>query len=190
MSAPLFTKMHTDPQFSFSFQTLLCKLIPIRNFSVKFWYRQFKQRHNLTNDWLRRRKSTYCKRLPGSLSWPKNMHVCFLNINLNEYVYHLMKICYLHLYCPLIIFHSFVDVTMAFTGERLQILTYARHLWALSSESSLECHINCDCPAYGTGAVTTCFNELGLSLLGFEHPFFHLRNERSNRPHVRRNICL
>ena len=38
------------------------------------------------------------------------------------------------------IFHSFGDVT----GERLQILTYDRHLWPLSSESSLACHTHCD----------------------------------------------
>ena len=36
------------------------------------------------------------------------------------------------------IFHSFGDV--AFAGEGLQILTYARHLWPLSSEGSLACH--------------------------------------------------
>ena len=41
--------------------------------------------------------------------------------------------------------HSFVaygDVTI--TGKGLQILTYARHLWPLSSEGSLACHIYCD----------------------------------------------
>ena len=40
------------------------------------------------------------------------------------------------------IFHSYGDVT--FTGEGLQILTYARHLWPLSSEASLACHTYCD----------------------------------------------
>ena len=30
------------------------------------------------------------------------------------------------------------------TGEELQILTYAQHLWPLSSEGSLACHIYCD----------------------------------------------
>ena len=34
-------------------------------------------------------------------------------------------------------FHLFGDVTM--TGEGLQILAYARHLWPLSSEGSLAC---------------------------------------------------
>ena len=29
------------------------------------------------------------------------------------------------------------------TGEGLQILTYARHLWTLSSENSLACHTYC-----------------------------------------------
>ena len=36
------------------------------------------------------------------------------------------------------IFHSYGDVTIA--GERLQILTYDRHSWPLSSENSLACH--------------------------------------------------
>ena len=40
------------------------------------------------------------------------------------------------------IFHSYVDVTIA--GEGLQILTYARHSWPLSSEGSLRCHTCCD----------------------------------------------
>ena len=40
------------------------------------------------------------------------------------------------------IFHSYRDVTI--TGERLQILTYARHSWPLSSEGSLACHTYCD----------------------------------------------
>ena len=95
-----------------------------------------------------------------------------------------------------IIFHSFGYVTIA--GEGLQILTYARHLWPLSSEGSFACHIYCDtghpfivvisedpadthtyCLAFGRGVVTICFN-LGLSRLGFEHPTFRLRGERSN----------
>ena len=40
------------------------------------------------------------------------------------------------------IFHSYGDVTT--TGERFQILTYARHLWPLSSEVFLACHTYCD----------------------------------------------
>ena len=39
------------------------------------------------------------------------------------------------------IFHSYGDVTI--TGEGLIIFTYARHLWPLSSESSLACHAYC-----------------------------------------------
>ena len=44
------------------------------------------------------------------------------------------------------LFHSFGDVTI--TVEGLQILTYARHSWPLSSEGSLACHTYCDtgCP--------------------------------------------
>ena len=40
------------------------------------------------------------------------------------------------------IFHSFGDVTIA--GEGLQILTYAPHLWPLSSDDFLACHNYCD----------------------------------------------
>ena len=40
------------------------------------------------------------------------------------------------------IFHSNGDVNIA--GEGLQILTYARHSWPLSSEGSLTCHTYCD----------------------------------------------
>ena len=40
------------------------------------------------------------------------------------------------------VFHSYGDVTIA--GEGLQISTYARHSWPLSSEGSLTCHTHCD----------------------------------------------
>ena len=40
------------------------------------------------------------------------------------------------------IFHSYGDVTI--TGEGLQICTYARHSWSLSSEGSSACHTYCD----------------------------------------------
>ena len=40
------------------------------------------------------------------------------------------------------IFYSYGYVII--TGERLQILTYARHLWPLSSEGSLVGHAYCD----------------------------------------------
>ena len=34
--------------------------------------------------------------------------------------------------------------TSPIAGEGLQILTYTRHLWPLSSEGSLTCHTHCD----------------------------------------------
>ena len=94
------------------------------------------------------------------------------------------------------IVHSYGDVTI--TGEGLQMLTYARYSWPLSSEGSLACHAYCDTGhpfimvisedpwhsrllPFGSGAVTTCFYDLGLSRLGFEHPSFRLRGERSNQ---------
>ena len=39
-------------------------------------------------------------------------------------------------------FYSYGEVTIA--GEGLQILTYARHSWPLSSEGSLAWHTYCD----------------------------------------------
>ena len=39
-------------------------------------------------------------------------------------------------------FHSLGEVHL--TGERLQILTYARHSWPLSSEGFSVCHTYCD----------------------------------------------
>ena len=93
-------------------------------------------------------------------------------------------------------FRSYGDVTS--TGERLQILTYARHSQPLSSEGSLACHNDCVlsvydghlrgphthtyCRAFGSGAVTTCFYSYVLRLLrmGFEHPTFRLRVESSD----------
>ena len=74
------------------------------------------------------------------------------------------------------------------TGEGLQILTYARHLWTLSSESSLACHTYChtehpDDPSakrFSSGAVTTWFYDLGLSRLRFEHQTFRLQGKRPN----------
>ena len=75
------------------------------------------------------------------------------------------------------IFHLYGDVTIA--GEGLQILTYARHSWPLSSEGSLACHTYCDTghpfimvicqdPLHFHLAVTTCFYDLGLSWPGIE----------------------
>ena len=73
---------------------------------------------------------------------------------------------------PLRIFHSYGAVTIA--SESLQILTYARHSWPLSSEGSLTYHTCCNmglpfimvisedpytrCRAFGT----TYFYDLGL----------------------------
>ena len=64
------------------------------------------------------------------------------------------------------IYHSYGDVTI--TGaERLEILTFARHLWPLSSEGSLACRTYCDTShqfmmvisfgGFVSVAATTCF---------------------------------
>ena len=56
-------------------------------------------------------------------------------------------------------FFSYGDVTI--TGERLQILPYARHSWPLSSEGSLVCSLACK----------TCCD--------MEHPFIMVISEGS-----------
>ena len=84
------------------------------------------------------------------------------------------------------IFYSYVEVIII--SERLQILTYARYLWPLSSEVSQACYTFCHtehpsimvssrthkthscCWAFSSGAVATFFKDLCLSRLGFEHP--------------------
>ena len=82
--------------------------------------------------------------------------------------------------------HSYGDVTIA--GEGLQIFPYARHSWPLSSEASTpktrDTHTYCQ--AFSSGDVITCFYDLGLSRLGFEHPTYHFRGQRSNPVRHRR----
>ena len=79
-------------------------------------------------------------------------------------------------YRPTWAFRTYGDVTIA--GEGLHILTYARHSWLLRSEDSLANHTYCDtghpfimiisedpwhftCWAFVSGAVNTCFYDLG-----------------------------
>ena len=100
-------------------------------------------------------------------------------------------------------FHLFGDLTI--TGEGLQILTYARHSWLLSSESffsvsHLLCHGESVYNGHRRGPVTRTpiterlavelpiifFCDLGLSRLIFEHLIFCFRGQRSNRLHHRR----
>ena len=42
------------------------------------------------------------------------------------------------------------------------------------------------CRTFGSGAVPTCFSDLGLLQLGFEHSTFRMQGERPNRLHHRR----
>ena len=104
------------------------------------------------------------------------------------------------------IFHSYGDVTI--TGERLQILTYARHSWPLSSEGSLACHTYCDTghsfimvaakdpwhshllPSVWQWNCHYLFLRLGSVRLGFQQPTFRFRGERSNPPRHRRGLCV
>ena len=91
--------------------------------------------------------------------------------------------------------NSYGNVTI--TREGLQILTYARQSWPLSSEGSLACHTYCD-----TGHPFIMVNLRGLvtltptadllsgklalsvlSRLGFKHPTFRLRGDRMLHRH-------
>ena len=79
--------------------------------------------------------------------------------------------------------HTFGDGTI--TDAWLQVLTYAGHSWALGSEGSLTDNTTCDTVqtfvmvmrtrdthtcgrAFGSGAVTTCFKDSGMSRPGIE----------------------
>ena len=62
-------------------------------------------------------------------------------------------------------FHSVGDVTI--TGEELQILTRAWHSWSFRFDGSLTCHTYC-WQAFCSGAVTRCYNDLGLYRPGIE----------------------
>ena len=94
-------------------------------------------------------------------------------------------------------FHSYGDVTI--TGEGLQILTYARHSWSLSSEGSLACPTYCDTgqpfimvnpeypwhshllPSFWQWSCLYLFLRLRSTVAGIRRPNFRLRSERSNR---------
>ena len=68
------------------------------------------------------------------------------------------------------------NFSLTIDGEGLQMLTYARHSWPLSSGGSLACHTYCDTghpfimvifedpwqSAFGSGVDITCFYDLGL----------------------------
>ena len=100
--------------------------------------------------------------------------------------------------------YSYGYVTIA--GEGLQILTCAWHAWQWSSEGSLVCHNYCDTghpfimvisedPWYSHPSLSvkqwSChclFDDFGVSRLGFEHPTFRLRGERSSALCQRRGL--
>ena len=58
----------------------------------------------------------------------------------------------------------------------LWVFKHAKLLWHGASVYDTHTY----CRALSSGAVTTCFYDLGLSHLGFEHPTFQLRGQRSN----------
>ena len=81
------------------------------------------------------------------------------------------------------IFHSYGDVTIA--GEGLQILTYDRHPWPLSSEGSLTSHTYCD-----TGPHFIMVIAVELSLPVFTTLVCRDRGSNPDLPHARRTLYL
>ena len=80
------------------------------------------------------------------------------------------------------IFHSYGDVTI--TDQGIQMFTYARHSWPLSSEGSLACPTYCDtghpfirtrdthtcCPAFGSEDVIGLFLQIRSVAAGIRTP--------------------
>ena len=67
--------------------------------------------------------------------------------------------------------------------EQLGFLSVPHLLWHVASVCNAhlrETDTHSCCTAFGSGAVTTIFYDLGLSRLGFEHPTFRLWGQRSN----------
>ena len=69
--------------------------------------------------------------------------------------------------------------------EQCRFLSAPHLLWhgasvynGLASARTRDTHTYCR--AFSSGAVATCFYDLGLSRLGFEHPMFRLRGKHSN----------
>ena len=101
------------------------------------------------------------------------MYILYLVTYMQYYVVYLI-FCYMYVqYLVFVLsfsshsrtFHSFGEVTIA--GEGLQILTFARLFWPLSSEGSSACHTYCD-----TG-----------------HPFIMVISEDPWHSHVMPRVC-
>ena len=76
---------------------------------------------------------------------------------------------------------------------RISNLTYTRHSWPFehcSPTRSVTQGIRLQCRAFGSGAVNTCFYDLCLSRLGFEHLTFRMWGERSNRLRHYRGLVI
>ena len=70
----------------------------------------------------------------------------------------LMLVCLFVCLVFFVPFQNFSHRDVTITGQGLQILTYARHLWSLNSEGSLACHTYCDMghPFKMANALTHC----------------------------------
>ena len=117
---------------------------------------------------------------------------------MNEHIYNEIRMSNIVFDCCWVFrstreFFTHGDVTM--TGEGFQVLTYARHLFALSSEGSSACHTYCETghpfimvisenpwhlhllPSVLQWNCTYLIYDLGLSRQGFEHPTICLRGD-------------
>ena len=73
-----------------------------------------------------------------------------------------------------VIFHSYGDVTI--TDEGLQILTYTRHSWPMSSEGSWACSTYCDGHLRGPVTLTPIAERLAWELIHVYYLFLRLRS--------------
>ena len=94
-----------------------------------------------------------------------------------------IKCSYSDLICLFGVFRPTENFSLIRRRHNRPVKDWTRHSWPLSSEGSIACHIYCDtghpfimfisyiyCRSFSSGAVTSCFYDLGLLRLGIEHP--------------------
>ena len=72
---------------------------------------------------------------------------------------------------------NFDQCSVLMANEQWGFFSMPHLLWHGTSPRTSDTHTYCW--AFSSGAVTTCFYDLGLSWLGFEHPIYRLRGECS-----------
>ena len=146
--------------------------------------------------------NTFYPKITSAWGWSHEITIsCLLTLHmLHSNFCYFIVLFYLFIYFSYHsrVFHSYGDFTI--TVEGLQILTHARHKaieqWGFFSVPNLQWHGASVYNGHLRGPVTltpvaerlavelslhcTCFYDLGLLQLGFEHPTFRLLGQRSN----------